>query len=158
MELHFFAIPALAPRPAQDELNRFVAAHRIASVERRFVDAGAESYWAVCLTVASGPGPLPDRLTASRGRGAGKVDYREVLSTADFAVYARLRALRKEHAARDGVPVYAVFTNEQLAAIVRERVDTLEALGRIDGVGPARIERYGAAFLEALAAARGAKT
>ncbi|QLH37826.1 MAG: HRDC domain-containing protein [Defluviicoccus sp.] len=45
------------------------------------------------------------------------------------------------------MPIYAVFTNEQLAEIARRRVDTLTALGAIDGIGPARLERYGAAVL-----------
>jgi superfamily II DNA helicase RecQ len=81
------------------------------------------------------------------------VDYREVLSAAEFQVYAHLRALRKTLADRDGVPAYALFTNDQLAAMVRQRVDSAAALGRIDGVGPARVEKYGATFLDALRAA-----
>ena len=40
-----------------------------------------------------------------------------------------------------------MFTNEQLAQIVQRRVDTLAALGEIEGVGPARLARYGAAVL-----------
>jgi len=50
----------------------------------------------------------------------------------------------------EGVPLYAVFTNEQLAAIVQQRVESLAALGEIEGIGPARLERYGAGVLERL--------
>lgn len=152
MSMHFFAIPALNPATAQDELNRFCNAHRVVSVERQLVAAGAESFWAVCVTLAPGPGPLPDVLKASeqRGAGRGKVDYREVLDDADFARYADLRAWRKSAAEREGVPVYAVFSNEQLAEIVRQRVDSATALAAIEGIGPARVERYGVAVLERL--------
>jgi hypothetical protein len=43
----------------------------------------------------------------------GNVDYREVLDDKDFAVFAKLRTKRKELADKDGVPAYALFTNEQ---------------------------------------------
>jgi superfamily II DNA helicase RecQ len=51
------------------------------------------------------------------------------------------------------VPAYALFTNEQLAAMVTRRTRSLEALGAIDGVGKSRVEKYGPAFLAILAAA-----
>ena len=155
MSLHFFVIPALHPQPAQDELNRFCATQRVVSLERQLVVAGADSYWAVCVTVAPGAGPLPDALKAPEhrsgaradGAGAARVDYKQVLSEQEFSCFADLRAWRKETAEREGVPVYAVFTNEQLAEIARRRVDTEAALGEIEGVGPARLQRYGAALL-----------
>ena len=159
MPMHFFAIPALDPQPAQDEFNRFCDARRVVAVERQFVADGRNSYWALCVTVASGTGPLPDALKASERRtgtradgsgGSGRVDYKSVLSEQDFALYAELRTWRKTVAEAEGVPVYAVFTNEQLAEIVRRRVDTLAALGEIEGMGPARLERYGAAVLARL--------
>lgn len=159
MSLHFFAIPALDPRPAQDELNCFCASQRLVAVERQFVADGANSFWAVCVTVAEGAGPLPDALKAPErrsgarsgpGEAGGRIDYKAVLSEADFAVYAELRAWRKTAAEREGVPIYAVFTNEQLAEIVRRGVDTLAALAEIEGIGPARLERYGEALLARL--------
>lgn len=155
MQRHYFAIPALDPRPAQDELNQFCASHRVAGVESQFVAAGRDSYWALCVTVASGPEPLPDALKAAERRkatrqengAAPRVDYKEVLSEEDFARYAELRVWRKAIAEAEGVPIYTVFTNEQLAEIVRRRVDALAALGEIDGVGPARLQRYGKPLL-----------
>lgn len=102
--------------------------------------------------------PRPERSEGPprQGRGvksqSGKksIDYREVLSAEDFAVYAKLRDLRKQLAERDGVPPYAVFTNEQLAAIVQGRVDNLTALKAIDGIGDARVEKYGLSVLTLL--------
>jgi hypothetical protein len=43
-----------------------------------------------------------------------------------------------------------VFTNEQLAAMVRQRTNSLKTLEEIPGVGAARVGKYGAAFLEVL--------
>jgi superfamily II DNA helicase RecQ len=147
MQMRFFSVPALDPASAEAELNRLLAAGRVAGLERQFVAAGAASFWAVCVSLADGPGPLPAALKAGAGR---KLDYREVLSEADFAVFARLRDLRKTLAEAEGVPPYAVFTNEQLAALVTGRVHSVEAMARIEGIGPARVERYASAFLPVL--------
>ena len=149
MTLRFFAIPACDPVAAEAELNQLLAASRVLTIDRHFVACGESSFWAVCVRIASGPGPLPEALKADQG-SARRVDYREVLSEADFAVFARLRELRKSIAEAEGVPPYAVFTNEHLASMVRGKLRTLDALGRIEGVGPGRVDRYGARFLALL--------
>lgn len=147
MQVRIFAVPALDPASADADLNRLLAAGRVAGLERQFVAAGAASFWAVCVSLADGPRPLPAALKVGAGR---KVDYREVPSEADLTIFARLRALRKTMAEAEGVPPYAVFTNEQLAALVTGRVHSLEAMARIEGIGPARVERYASAFLSVL--------
>lgn len=160
VRLHFFTVPALDSRAAADELNQFLASNRVVAVERELVAMASHSYWAICVTVAMGPGPLPDALKAAVRRigdgAAGRIDYKQVLSDADFAVFSELRKWRKTVAERDGIPLYSVFTNEQLAEIVRRRPDTLMALSGIEGIGPARLERYGPDVLSHLASASGA--
>jgi superfamily II DNA helicase RecQ len=145
LKYRFFHIPAVDPAET-DALNRFLAQHRILSVERHLVTDGQSSYWALAVVYVdadSAPG-APDE--TPRGRKS-KVDYREVLSERDFATYAALRSLRKDLAERDGVPAYALFTNEQLAAMVQRRARTAADLAEIAGVGKARVERYAEPFL-----------
>lgn len=48
-----------------------------------------------------------------------------------------------------------MFTNEQLAEVAKARCTTPGDLGKIDGIGPARLEKYGADLLAALLLARG---
>ena len=146
MELRFFSIPARDPGSFGEELNRFLRAHRGLAVQRELVREDGGAWWAVCVEY------LPAGIAEPKGGGPGKpkVDYREVLNDAEFAVFSRLRELRKELAERDAVPVYAVFTNEQIAAMVTGKVDSLAGLRRIDGVGDARVEKYGEHFLSAL--------
>lgn len=150
MQLRFFTIPVLGGEDAAAELNAFLAAQRIQSVERQLVQAGHGSLWVLCVAYeAAGEGRPSGTASARRG----KVDYREVLNEADFAVYARLRTLRKAMADTEGVPAYALFTNEQLAEMVTRRVASVGALREVPGVGEARVEKYGAAFLKLLAEA-----
>ncbi len=145
MKLKFFAIPALFPVPAEEELNRFLDSHRVSQVERHLVADGASSYWSVCVTWLAAD--------AAGGKDAvrrGRIDYREVLEAGEFALYDRLRTLRKQMAEAEGLPPFAVFTNEQLADMVRKRITTAVDLGAMDGIGEARMGRYGEAFLKVL--------
>jgi superfamily II DNA helicase RecQ len=143
--LRFFTVPVCSGEEAAEEVNRFLGAHRIVAIDRQFIHDGPNSAWALCITYLQSSGrPPPGK--------RGKIDYREVLSEPDFAVFAKLRALRKALAEQEGVPPYALFTNEQLAEMVRRRVRTLSALREIEGVGEARVEKYGERFLDILRA------
>ena len=62
--------------------------------------------------------------------------------------------VRKSLAERDGVPIYAVFTNEQLAEIVRRDVSSVAELSKMRGVGKSKIDKYSASILQAMSAAR----
>jgi superfamily II DNA helicase RecQ len=149
MPLRFFVVPAMAPEEAEEELNGFLARHRVVGIDRRWVDLGTSSFWAICVDhlVAGG-----DNARRGSSFGRNRVDYKQVLSPDEFVVFSRLRELRKEIAQADAVPVYAVFTNEQLALIVQQRCRTAADLGRVEGVGEARVEKYGPRILEILAA------
>jgi hypothetical protein len=108
-----------------------------------------------------GAEPAIAQPAAGAAARAGRVDYREVLSPPEFAVYDRLRTLRKELAQAEGLPPYAVFSNEQLAAFVQRRNQQRAGAGRGGGCrrGPAaalrqRVRGAAAAGCARAAAAR----
>ena len=148
MAFKLFTIPIQTSEAAEAELNAFLRSHKVLSVVRRWVDQGATSFWAFCVDY------LDPATTGGRGSQQsarrGKIDYRQVLNDDDFAAFARLRDLRKEIAQAEGVPVYAVFNNEQLAKMVQQKARTGSDLEAIAGVGDGRIEKYGPRFLEFL--------
>jgi superfamily II DNA helicase RecQ len=150
MSYRFFVIPIRDEGSVTAELNGFLRSHRVLAVDRRWVDAGSESFWSFCVDYLEHSGGKSGPPIVRNGAGRGKVDYREVLSPEDFAVFARLRQARKDIAQADAVPVYTVFTNEQLAQMVQARAATKSALEKIAGVGDARIEKYGERVLEIL--------
>jgi superfamily II DNA helicase RecQ len=141
MQYRFFTIPIFEAEEPEAALNAFLSTERILHVDRYLIQDGRNSVWAVCVGYQNGVG------RSSKDK-RGKTDYRALLSEPEFAVFARMRSLRKELADREGVPAYAIFTNEQLALIVQRRADTLQAMREIEGVGEARLEKYGAAFQE----------
>ncbi len=147
MAFEFFTVPIQDGGPAEQELNAFLRSRKVLSVDRRWVEQGASSFWSFCVDY------LENAAQTSAGSARGKVDYKEVLSPEEFAVFAKLRELRKEIAQAEAVPVYTIFTNEQLAQMVQARALGKSALEKIAGVGDARIEKYGARFLQLLSQA-----
>ena len=143
MKLQIYTVPIWGSDPVVADINAFLAVHRIAQVERQFVSDGQNSAWSICITYLDNAG-------RSAPEKRGSLDYREILPEDQFRVFAKLRVLRKELSDKEGVPAYALFTNEHLAEMVRRSVDSLAALKKIGGVGQGRAEKYGAAFLAVL--------
>lgn len=50
MKFQFFTIPVHDPQTATDEMNAFLAAHRMVTMERQFVADGANSLWSICVS------------------------------------------------------------------------------------------------------------
>jgi superfamily II DNA helicase RecQ len=147
MPYKIFRVPLSNWAWAEDELNAFLRGHRVLKVERRFVDDGENSFWCFCVDYHEPRGGKE----AFQGRpGKERIDYRELLGDQDFAIYAKLRDLRKQIAQEESIPVYLIFTNEQLAQMVCSKARSPAALAAIEGVGPARLEKCGARLLEFL--------
>jgi DNA helicase-2/ATP-dependent DNA helicase PcrA len=65
-------------------------------------------------------------------------------------VYRALKDWRLERSQADGVPAYVVFHDATLAEIVRTGPRTPAELAGVPGVGPTKLERYGADVLAVL--------
>ncbi len=96
MKLQFFTISVHGSHGA-DELNQFLSTHRVSSINRQFVADGQNSVWSVCVTYEASDPPHP--ATKQKVR----IDYREILPEDQFALYVKLRALRKELSEKEGV-------------------------------------------------------
>jgi superfamily II DNA helicase RecQ len=143
----FFVIPVQSSESAEADLNAFLASHKVLTIDRRWVDLGANSFWAICIDYIAAGGKSADRdknLTRSR------IDYKEVLTAEEFGVFSQLRSIRKDIAQLEAIPVYTVFTNEQLAQIIQCRCRTKADLTQIEGIGEARSDKYAARILPLL--------
>jgi len=145
MQLKMFVPPIKNLGAAEAEMNGFLRGHRVLAVKKEFVPDGENSFWTFCVEYLDGTAAVP-----ASGRRAPKVDYKDVLKPEEFEIFSRLRDWRKAEAATDGVPVYAVLTNEQLAQVVQKQVTSKTGLKEIEGVGDARVEKYGDALLKLL--------
>jgi ATP-dependent DNA helicase RecQ len=89
------------------------------------------------------------------GRGQGRGPDLGV-EAADAPLFEALRAWRRALASEQKLPPYVIFHDTTLAAIARRRPASAEALAKINGVGQAKLERYGADVLRVVADNSGA--
>ncbi len=89
--------------------------------------------------------PKPQR--KSRGKSA-----RESISFTggDEALWQKLRRLRKQLAEEQSVPPYIIFGDQTLKELVTYQPITSTQMLNINGVGDAKLERYGDTFMEAI--------
>lgn len=67
-------------------------------------------------------------------------------------LFEALREARRSLAAESGVPAYVVFHDSTLREIAAARPSSLAELSRVQGVGEAKLQRYGAAMIDAVSA------
>jgi ATP-dependent DNA helicase RecQ len=103
--------------------------------------------------------PKPPRASRTAGAKAGAGAPRPEaadLSPADTELFEQLRAWRGATAKEQSLPAYTVFHDATLRQIAASRPATLAELSEINGVGEAKLAKYGEAVLELLAAAAAA--
>jgi len=94
---------------------------------------------------------MPSGSMASTGKRATHVHSTAgPVSDEDESLFQTLRDLRKDLADERGVPAYIVFSDKVLREMVTRRPRSPDELLGVSGVGPAKLERYGEVFLQAL--------
>ena len=69
------------------------------------------------------------------------------LDAVDQALFEVLRQERQRIASKEGLPPYVIFHDATLRDMAREKPSNEQELLSISGVGRAKLDRYGAAFL-----------
>jgi DNA helicase II / ATP-dependent DNA helicase PcrA len=106
---------------------------------------------------APGSAQAPGRRTqqGGEGRSAIRSGPRSAERLPDTPVMAALREWRTARARADAVPAFVVAHDTTLRAIMEARPASLAALARVKGMGPMKLDRYGADILAALASVDG---
>ncbi|MBX3560846.1 MAG: DNA helicase RecQ [Sphingomonas sp.] len=91
---------------------------------------------------------VPPKRTRARGKRAAR-DYPH------DPLFEALRARRRELAQEAGVPPYVIFHDSTLREMAELKPATLGALAEVSGVGAAKLEKYGAAFVEVIRGSEG---
>jgi hypothetical protein len=115
-------------------------------VEKKLIDGERGTGWVFLVEYGTG-GVVGGEGGKNAPNESRRIDYREVLSPEEYALYDKLRNQRKEIADKAGIPVYAVFTNDQLAGMVKKPPKTAKDLLSISGIGESRVKQYGEAVI-----------
>lgn len=142
-------------RPLAD----FVRDKQVLAVREHFFTVHDLPHLSCLITWQESPLPAgrdrTDHAPNARERAAGRPDPTADLDETERTLFATLREWRAAKARKEGTPPYVIFTNRELVALVRARPDTRAALTAVEGVGAAKVERYGAELLTLLCASDG---
>ncbi len=122
-----------------------------------FIRADDARFGALRLTADARGVLRGDRTVRLRKDATVKTRSRSAVQRETFTVDAKdeglwetLRQCRRDLAEEAGVPPYVIFHDATLKEMLHRRPTSLEEMLAIHGVGQAKLERYGAAFLDAL--------
>ncbi len=130
------------------------------SVFRQLVAAGllevdSDAYGGLRLTdgsrqVLKGERKVMMRRESPRTRERERGGQRTGLSVLpqDLALFNALRGLRAELAREQNVPAFVIFHDSTLRNIAEQRPTSIDALGRVGGIGGTKLSRYGERLVE----------
>jgi ATP-dependent DNA helicase RecQ len=128
-------------------------------IVRGFLYVDQDRYGALALTGASRPllrgettirlreDQLPAQRSRSRSKSAPSGDR---LGADAQPLWEALRECRRQIAAEQGLPPYTIFHDATLRAMIEHRPTNATELLALNGVGKAKLERYGERFLAVL--------
>jgi len=80
----------------------------------------------------------------------GECTIKDTPTQGNNGLFEKLAALRTSLATIGKVPPYLVFHDKTLREMAAKMPANMQAMGNISGVGQAKLEKYGPAFLEAI--------
>ena len=140
MQINLFTIPIGDNGTALDEMNRFLRSHKILEVQSQLVNNDHDACWCFCVRFI-------ERAFFQNSDKKEKMDYKKVLDTETFQKFSKLREIRKKVAADEGIPAFAVFTDEELAGLARLESITKKTMLSVKGIGDKKVERFAKHFI-----------
>lgn len=104
------------------------------------------------LLHGSGRVEFVEYVAAPKRRRGGRKAEQVTLAGSDQPLFEYLKEVRRELARAENVPAYVIFHDAVLMEFAARKPARLDDLLGVSGVGPRKVEKYGVAFLDALAA------
>lgn len=139
MQIKLFTIPIGDNGIALDEMNRFLKNNKILEVQNQLISNENGAYWCFCVRYL-------EKAFSPSNENPVRVDYKQVLDEVVFAKFSKLREIRKKVAAEEGIPAFAVFTDEELAGLAKLDVITPKNMLSVKGIGDKKVDRYAKYF------------
>ncbi len=124
-------------------------------VAASLLEVDSEAYGGLRLTdgsreVLKGQRKVMMRRESPKTRERDRSGQRTGLSVLpeDLALFNALRSLRAELAKEQNVPAFVIFHDSTLRNIAEQRPTSVDALGRVGGIGGTKLSRYGERLVE----------
>ncbi|MBC8315695.1 MAG: HRDC domain-containing protein [Bacteroidetes bacterium] len=136
MQIKLFTIPISDSGQALEEMNRFLRGNKVLETVQHFYQNDRSAIWCFCIKYL-------ETNSVNAFVKKDKVDYKQLLAPIEFDKFSLLRECRKEIAKLEGVPAYAVFTDEELSCIAKLSEITVSGLIKVKGIGQKKSDRFG---------------
>ncbi len=120
-----------------NELNTFLLDKKVRSYRVEFFIHAGMPYWSVFLEYEEVEDKSVEKLTQA-------LDERQKL------VFERLKDWRKSKGKELGMPVYVIFSNNQLVELAKKLPQTYEAMKSINGIGDKKVKSFGKEVMDIL--------
>jgi superfamily II DNA helicase RecQ len=140
LQIKLFTIPIGDSGNALNEMNSFLLGNKILEVQNQLISNENGAYWCFCVKYI-------ESIFFSHPDSKTKVDYRTVLDEATFLKFSKLREIRKQVAANEAIPAFAIFTDEELAGLAKLPEITPLTMLSIKGIGEKKVEKYAKYFI-----------
>lgn len=144
MQFKVISIPVVGGEAVNEALNAFLRGNRILQVEQQLVSSSEGTYWTFCIKYIAGEG------ISSGGKKKERKDYKQILPEAAFSRFSKYRVIRKQLAEADGIPAFAVFTDEEMAGLAKLEELTVAGMKTLKGIGYKKVEKYAERFIKVL--------
>ena len=129
-------------------LRDFIKDVEVLSIENHFFVRNEVPYLALIVKYFPHRPEIQTKENKDLSKSKPEEAWKQTLSESDMGLFNLLRDWRHQRAKKDGVPPYVIFTNNQLAQVVKTRPQSLAELTQIDGIGPNKSKRYGEEILK----------
>ncbi len=136
-----------------EPLRRFLQDKTLLEIRDHFFTHDQRPYL-VLVVLYRGGTATASKANTEKNRENRDDSWRELLQEANYPVFDSLREWRAEQAKKEGVPLYIICTNRQLAEIAQQAPQSLSALNSIKGFGKAKLEKYGQSIMTILGNAK----
>lgn len=134
MAIKIFTIPFDAKEQVfnEEDLQAFLVNKKITAVKSEFFQQNGNAFWTVFIDFE----PVFEK------------KQMPVFSEPERILYEKLQQWRKSRAETDGLPVFLIATNSELAQLVSRAPKTLDGLAAIKGFGKKKCAKYGKDILK----------
>jgi ATP-dependent DNA helicase RecQ len=130
------------------EVRDFIKDKEMLSIRDHFFVKEEIPHLAMVLTYNLLRPEVETSTPAPRPQDQRREKWRELLEEPDWPLFNTLRDWRNQQVREEGIPPYVICSNRQLAAIAHDRPASLSKLGMVEGLGRAKLERYGGFILK----------
>lgn len=130
MQIKLFTVSALDPGLQAEEMNTFLRGHKVLEIQSELYGSSSGAYWCFCVKYINA-----QVWNKEAQKNKERIDYRTVLDETSFARFSKYREIRKSISEEEGVPAYAIFTNEELAEMAKIEVLSRQTMSSIKGIG-----------------------